>query len=388
MNRRKFLVSSLATATMGSTFAAALARKASAADPVRVGVLIPMSGPAGLFGPSCQNCANMAANEINAKGGIDGRRVELVFADVGGPPADATQAALKLWKGEKVDAFVGMHDSAVRAALTGLFKGQVPYIYTPVYEGGECSPGTFVLGETPQQQLAPVILWFNKERGASKWYLIGNDYNWPRDTNKAAKEYINRFGGSVVGEEYLPFTVDNFDSSLAKIKDSGANAVLITLVGGASVGFSRAYQSFGLADQAMRLGTLIEENTLLGIGAENSQNLYSSAGYFRNIDTPAAKEFAARYTKAFGADAAVLNALGESCYEGITFLDALATKAKSYDVKKMDRSSLGLTFSSPRGTSTMIDRHVSQDIFLAQADGVDFKVIETFKNVGPGNNCG
>ena len=91
-----------------------------------------------------------------------------------------------------------MHDSAVRGALTNLFKGQVPYIYTPVYEGGECSSGTYVLGETPAQQLEPVIPWMAAKQGiASKWYLIGNDYNWPRDTNAAAKGYIEASGGTV-----------------------------------------------------------------------------------------------------------------------------------------------------------------------------------------------
>ena len=261
---------------------------AHAADPIKVGVLLPQSGPGGLFGPSCENATNLAVAEINDAGGILGRMVEPVFADVGGPPADATQAALKLWKGEKVDAFIGMHDSAVRGALTNLFKGQIPYIYTPVYEGGECSSGTYVLGETPAQQLEPVIPWMAKNKGASKWYLIGNDYNWPRDTNAAAKGYIEASGGTVVGEEYLPFTADNFDSNLAKIKSSGADAVLVTLVGGASVGFNRAFASFGLPDSVTRVGTLIEENTLAGIGAENSKNLYSSAGYFGSIDTPAA----------------------------------------------------------------------------------------------------
>ena len=110
-------------------------------------------------------------------------------------PADATKAALKLWKGEGVEAFIGMHDSAVRGALTNLFKGQVPYVYTPVYEGGECSAGTYVLGETPTQQLEPVVPWIASNRGASRWYLIGNDYNWPRDTNAAAKGYIGASSG-------------------------------------------------------------------------------------------------------------------------------------------------------------------------------------------------
>lgn len=388
MNRRDALKTSIAAALAGLA-PRLLAPSARAEGSVlKVGVLIPISGPGGLFGPSCRNCTELAVEEINAAGGILGRTVEPVFADVGGPPADATKAALKLWKGESVEAFIGMHDSAVRGALTNLFKGQVPYVYTPVYEGGECSAGTWVLGETPAQQLAPVVPWMAANKGASRWYLIGNDYNWPRDTNVAAKGHIAAAGGTVAGEEYLPFTADNFDSNLAKIRETGADAVLITLVGGASVGFNRAFASFGLPGRALRLGTLIEENTLAGIGAESSANLFSSAGYFASIDTPAANAFANAYAAAFGADAPVLNTLGESCYEGFKLLDALAERAGSLSPVGMDLVADGTSYDGPRGRAVMRDRHVSQDIYLAEAVGAEFRVIETFSNVGAGNNCG
>ena len=388
MKRREVLKTSIAAAGFAGLAPHGLIPLARAATTLKVGVLIPISGPAGLFGPSSENCSRLAVEEINAAGGILGRTVEPVFADVGGPPADATKAALKLWKGEGVEAFIGMHDSAVRGALTNLFKGQVPYVYTPVYEGGECSAGTWVLGETPTQQLEPVVPWVAANRGASRWYLIGNDYNWPRDTNAAAKGYITASGGTVVGEEYLPFTADNFDSNLAKIKETEADAVLITLVGGASVGFNRAFASFGLADQALRLGTLIEENTLAGIGAESSANLHSSAGYFASIDTPAANAFAKTYAVAFGAGAPVLNTLGESCYEGFKLLDALAERAGSLSPAEMDEVADGTSYDGPRGRATMQDRHVTQDIYLAEAAGAEFRVIETFANVGAGDNCG
>ena len=385
--KRRTLLKTLAGA---AAFAAAMTVSATfslADDPVKVGILIPQSGPAGLFGPSSQNSAELAIAEINGDGGILGRMVEPFYADVGGPPSDAIQAALKLWKGEKVDAFIGMHDSAVRGALVNLFKGEVPYIYTPVYEGGECANGVYVLGETPSQQLEPVIPWLAENKGASKWYLIGNDYNWPRDTNTAAKAYIEASGGTVVGEEYLPFTADNFDSNLAKIKESGADAVLITLVGGASVGFNRAFGSFGLSDNVIRLGTLIEENTLAGIGAENSNNLYSSAGYFANIDTEPAKAFADAYKARFGDDAPVLNSLGESVYDGLLLLKAIAEKAGSLDVAAMEKAAEGVSYSGPRGDATLEQRHTTKDIYLAEANGVDFAVVETFGSVGAGDNC-
>lgn len=359
----------------------------SAAADIKVGVLVPDSGPAGLFGPSTRNSATLAAEKINASGGINGEQIELVFADVGVPPAEAAQAALRLWKGEGVEAFVGMHDSAVREALIGRFNGQVPYVYTPVYEGNSCANGLYITGETPSQQLAPVIPYLAEKEGVSKWYLIGHDYNWPRDTNALAKGYIADAGGEVVGEEYLPFTVSEFDSSLQRIKESGADAVLITLVGGGSVGFNVSFAGFGLDDQAIRLGTLIEENTLGGIGADNADRLFSSSGYFASIETEAAASFASEYSAAFGADAPALNGLGQSAYEGLMLLAALANKAGSLDVAAMDAAAEGITWSTPRGDNTLTGRHMAQTIYLADGSGGAFNVVTSFDSVASSEAC-
>ena len=381
MDRRLFLQSTAAASALGAL------HPVFAAGTVKVAVMIPQSGPAGLFGPSAKACAELAAETINARGGILGQKIELLFGDAGLAPAEASQAALKLWKGSGAGAVIGMHDSAVRGALVGLFKGQVPYFYTPVYEGTECAKGTYMNGETPQQQLQPVIPWIAAERKPKKWYLIGNDYVWGRSTNAAAKGYIQQTGAQVVGDEYLPFTVDNFDASLARIRDSGADAVLVSLVGGASVGFNKAFASFGLADKALRLGTLIEENTLAGIGLANAKNLYSSAGYFANITTPAATAFAAAYSKRFGAQAPALNGLAESTYEGFLMLEAIAKKAGALTVAKMDAACEGASYSGPRGAVTMKARHVEQDVYVADVGDKGFRVVKTFSRVGSGQTC-
>lgn len=380
MHRRTFLCSAAIAAATGPSIV-------NAASPLNVAVMLPMSGPAGLFGPSAKACTELAFEAINARGGILGRKLMPLFGDAGLPPAEVAQTALRLWKGQKAQAVIGMHDSAVRGALVGMFKGQVPYFYTPVYEGGECARGTFVNGETPQQQLEPVIPWLAAERKPTKWYLIGNDYSWGRNTNAAGREYITRTGAQVVGEEYLPFTVDNFDSSLARIRASGADAVLVSLVGGASVTFNKAFSSMGLSDKVIRLGTLIEENTLAGIGISNARNLYSSAGYFANIQTPAAQAFSEAYFKRFGAQAPALNGLAESVYEGALMFEAIAHRANALDIEKMDKASTGAGYSGPRGAVSMAARHVKQDIYLADVNDKGFRVIKTFQGVGSGQTC-
>jgi ABC-type branched-subunit amino acid transport system substrate-binding protein len=163
--------------------------------------------------------------------------------------------------------------------------------------------------------------------------------------------------------------------------------VLVSLVGGASVGFNKAFASFGLADKALRLGTLIEENTLAGIGLANAKNLYSSAGYFANITTPAATAFAAAYTKRFGPQAPALNGLAESVYEGFLMLEAVAKKAGALTVAKMEVASEGAGYSGPRGAVTMRSRHVEQDVYVADVADKGFRVVKTFSRVSSGQTC-
>ncbi len=382
MDRRRFLYTTGAAAGL-----ALAAQRTQAASPLKVAALIPLSGPAALFGPSTKGCCELAVEQINARGGVLGRKLELVVGDGGLAPAEATQTALKLWKGGRAEAFVGMHDSAVRGALVGLFKGQVPYFYTPVYEGGECAAGTYVNGETPTQQLQPVIPWLTNERKLKKWYLVGNDYIWGRNTNAEAKRYIAAAGAQVVGEEYFPFTIDNFDSSLARIRESGADAVLVSLVGGSSVSFNRAFASFGLAQKAVRLGTLIDENTLAGIGAQNAANLYSSAGYFASLATPQAKAFGEAYRRHLGAQAPLLNGLAESAYEGLMLFEALAKRAGKVDVGAFERVREGVAYDGPRGSMTLRARHVDQNIYLADVDAGGFRVVKSFERVPSGQSC-
>ncbi len=366
----------------------AIATATPAFAQIKIGFLVPDSGPAGLFGPSTRNSALLAMEDINAAGGINGEPIELVFADAGLPPADVVQSAIRLWRGERVAALVGMHDSAVRAAVQGQIAGKLPYVYTPVHAGGECTAGIYITGETPNQQLVPSIPYLMAKEGVAKWYLVGHDYSWPRDTNVVAKEVIAAAGGEVVGEEYLPLTANEFDSSLAKIRTSGADAVLVTLVGGGSVGFNIAFAGFGLDDQAIRLGTLIEENTLAGIGPDNSKRLYNAAGYFGNLDTPGAQAFAAKYYQRYGADAAALNGLGQSGYEGLMLLAALGNAAGSLEVAALDSVAEGITFTSPRGAGKLEGRHVTQTIYLAQATANGYEVIESFDAIESSEACG
>ena len=356
-------------------------------DKLTVSILVAMSGPSGLFGPSTRDCALLAADEVNKDmGGVLGAEIDLEFIDVGQDSAVYTGQLDRLLSGN-CKAIVGTHDSAVRSAVSGHIRGKVPYIYTPPYEGDETGKGLFVLGETPYQQLSPVLPWFMKEKQVNSWYLVGNAYQWPYTTNWLARQFIGLIGGEVLGEEFVPFGSENFDHALRQIEELCPDAVLITLVGSDSVDFNRAFAGRGLANNIIRFGPLIEENTLLGIGGECTKGIYSSSGYFTCLDTPENTSFMERYAARFGKNAPMLNVVGQSCYDGLHFLARLAARAKSLDVQKLASFTEGFTFESPRGSMIIHNRHSTKTIYLAEADGIDFKTIETFTGI-PANAPG
>ena len=131
------------------------------------------------------------------------------------------------------------------------------------------------IADTPEQQIRPSLTWMMKEKGAKSIYMIGDDYVWPRKCNEHAKKYIAENGGKVAAEEYVPFGAPNkFEEIVTRIKSAKPDTVLITLVGADNVNFNRTFAGFGLDKEISRLSLLLEENTLLGIGAESSNNLY------------------------------------------------------------------------------------------------------------------
>ncbi len=380
----------LGAAAGGAAFATlpGLIRPAAAADEFKIGLFIALSGPASLFGPTQKACAELATEEINKAGGILGRQIKLIPTDAGGPPAESTKSAVRLMLEEKVDMLVGSHDSATREALVATIKGKVPYIYTPVYEGGECAFNTYVIADTPEQQIRPSVAFMMKDRGAKSVYLIGDDYVWPRKCNEQAKKYIADNGGKVVAEEYVPFGAPNkFEEIVTRIKSAKPDMVLITLVGADNVNFNRTFAGFGLNKDIARLSLLLEENTLLGIGPDASNNLFSSMSYYANAPGEANKKFKAAYFAKFGDKAPQLGLIGADCYGGIYCAHALANKAGGTDAKKCMAASEGLSFPTAAGTVTMRGRHVDKTMYLATCKGTEFDIIKTFADVKSGDEC-
>jgi len=368
--------------------APAIIRPAAAADTLKIGVLVADSGPAALFGPAQRAAAELGAATVNAKGGILGRQVEIVFADAGVPPAEVAKSAVKLMLSDKVEMIFGSHDSAVRQGVENVVKSKIPYVYTPVFEGDDCSPNVYFLGEVPEQELQktlPKLLEFTKDK---TFYLVGDDYVWARTTNEKAKKYIAQIGGSVVAEDYYPFGAPNrFESTVTRIKSMKPAIVLQTLVGGDNVNFNRTFADFNLSDDIVRLSCLLEENTLMGIGKDASKNLYSSLGYFADIDAPQNKAFIGELNKKYGDKAPQQCTISKGLYDAFVFSAAVTAKSQSLAAKEFAAAAEGISFDTPSGPMTMKNRHTIKNIFLSRCDGTKFTVVDTFTAVPTQQAC-
>ena len=383
--RRRIISAAAGSAVLGTGFI-----RPAFAQPkeFKIGLFIALSGPASLFGPTQRACADWATELINKAGGIMGRPVKLLHTDAGGAPAETAKSAVRLMLEDKVDLFVGSHDSATREANIATIKSKVPYIYSPVYEGGECSPNVYCLGETPPQQAQPAVEFLARERKAKTFYLIGDDYVWPRKSNEQVKKYVAQNGGKIVGEEYVPFGAPNkFEEAVTRIKAAKPDAVVSTLVGADNVNFNRTFAGFGLDKSIVRIALLLEENTLMGIGAENSANLYSCMGYYANNTADAPKKFKANYLARYGDKAPQLSTIGADCFAALNLAKALVEKADGTEMKKMMAASEGLSFDAPSGRVTMRGRQVDKDMYLATCKGTEFEVIKTIKAVKSGTAC-
>ncbi|UZE50648.1 substrate-binding domain-containing protein [Rhodopseudomonas sp. P2A-2r] len=345
---------------------------------LRIANFITLSGPAGLWGPAATNSTLLAASEINKRGGILGREVELSFYDAGGDIDDVVRTAQDVVAAEDADIIVGSHISAVRVELRKVIAGHVPYIYTPVYEGGERTPGVMAIGEIPRQQSRPAIQWLADAKRATRFYLIGSDYVWPWLAHKATKRYIADAGGRVVGEEFVPLGAQDHSAQLARIRAAKPDVVLISLIGTDAILFNRAFGKQGLGAKMLRLGGAMDETVLLGIGAANTENLFCASGYFVDMTSHDNDAFRCRYETAFGRHAPPPGSVAQSNYEGLCFLETIAARTGSLAAKPLLATAANIDYRGARGNVRIRRGDAQMPIHLAEADGLDFRLIRTF----------
>lgn len=375
-------------ALIGCGLAAAMATGALAADPIKIGIPVGLSGANSVVAPSVVQSAELAAEEINAAGGILGRQIELVVADDGSGAQGAQRAFDSLVFQQKVDALISMETSAARnAGLPIVNRGKVPYIYTSFYEGRSCSPWMYVNAWVPEQQVAPIVDHFMKEFGAKSFYLVGSDYAFGRGMLEFTRAYVEANGGTVLGEEYLPMDGSDWTAIISKLKAANPDALITSTAGGApNVTLTKQLRAAGVDIPYGNLA--VDEGTAASMGAD-AEGIFIAASYITGIDSAENKAFLEAMEKKFGADLKTPNDLSVPQYEAVYLYKAAVEKAGSTDPDAVIKALGEVSVQGPRGHIEMNkQRHTPLTMYLGQvkADG-SVGVIATFENVDPGDQC-
>jgi len=383
------MASPLERIRIGILTAALLAPASGAwAQDIKIGIPVGLSGANSVVAPSVVQSAELAAEEINAKGGIMGKKVVLEVADDGSGAAGAQKAFDSLIFQKKVNALISMETSAARnAGLPIVTRGKTPFIYTSFYEGRSCNKYLYVNAWVPDQQVAPIVDYFAKNSKAKTFFLIGSDYAFGRGMLQFTRDYITKKGGKVLGEEYLPMDGSDWTAIIGKLKAAKPDALITSTAGGApNVTLTKQLRAAGINIPYGNLA--VDEGTAKSMGPD-AEGIFISGSYFTNIDSPKNKEFLAAMQKKFGGDLKTPNDLSVPQYEGVYLYKAAVEKAGSTDADKVIAALATVSFEGPRGTIRMNkQRHAPLTMYLGQVqkDG-SIKILESFKNVDPGAQC-
>ena len=363
---------------------------ASADDPIRVGVITDQTGPLAVMGIANANVATMVIDDINADGGLLGRRLELHLEDSETIDSVGATKARKLIEQDRVDVVFGGIYSSMRQAIKGpaVVEGKKLYIYPEQYEGQESDPLIFCTGPVPAQQIDPLIPWLMRKTGARKFYLPSADYVWPHVLNERVRESVVANGGEIVGEEYYPLDHMDYGATIDAIISTGAEVVFNTIVPPGVGPFLQGLLDSGFVKRGGQLVcTYVDENVLDMVPPELVEGLYSCLDYYQDCTDPFSRDLLDRYNRRFPGGPKF--AAGSACtgmYRGLRLWQAAVKEAGSLHqddvLAALDHARIA---DGPGGPAEMVpgQHHLRMNMYIGQAENGRFRTVESLGAIDP-----
>ncbi len=370
--------------------------------PIKVGVLHSLSGTMAISETVLKDTVLMAIDEINAKGGLLGRKLEAVVVDPASNWPLFAERARQLITQDRVAVVFGCWTSVSRKSVLPVFEETNSLLFYPVqYEGEELSKNVFYTGAAPNQQAIPAVEYLMSRDGGSakRFVLLGTDYVYPRTTNKILRAFLHSKGipDSDILEEYTPFGHSDYQGIIARIKrfagEGKKTAVVSTINGDSNVPFYKELGNQGLkATDVPVVAFSVGEEELRGVDTKPLEGHLAAWNYFMSLKNPSNDEFTkkwAAYAKAKNIaghrDRPLTNDPMEATYIGFNMWAQAVTKAKSTDTDKVIAAMAGQTFRAPSGIVSKMDEknhHLHKSVFIGEVrpDG-QFDVV--WKTPGP-----
>ncbi len=360
-------------------------------DTVTVGILHSITGTMAISETGSTQAEKLAIDQINASGGVLGRKIEYIQEDGASDWPTFAEKAKKLLVQDKVASVMGCWTSASRKAVLPVFEQYNGMLFYPTfYEGLEESPNVIYTGQEATQQIIAGLDWVAKEKGAKSFYLLGSDYIWPRTSNKIARKHIEEhLGGKVVGEDYYPLEHTQFNSVINKIKLKKPDVIYAIVVGGSNVSFYKQLKAAGIdltKEDPILLTISVTEDEILGIGGENIVGAYACMKYFQSLENENNQAFVKAFKDMWGQDI-VIGDVTQAAYLGPWLWKLAVEKAGSFDIDKLKVSLPGTEFDkAPEGYVRVHENHhlwSKTRVGRARDDGQYDLVYETADLVEP-----
>ncbi|MBR1246612.1 substrate-binding protein [Bradyrhizobium sp. AUGA SZCCT0169] len=356
-----------------------------AAEPIRVGAVLPFSGGVELYGQQAKLGLDLAAKEINAAGGILGRPVEVMYADDKTRPASAEAAMRKLIESDGVVAVVGPITSANLNAIVPIAESsKTPLLYATNFEGGKCSRYVFSFSTVPNQDMGQLLPYMNQSFG-NTYFLLGADRVWPHQMFDIAKPLIEKLGGKIVGTHYTLGTETDFTPLIAQVAAAKPRVLLFALKGD-GIDFIRQADDKGLFKETTVAFLGLSEIDL-GIFRGKGQNMHTAVPSVATSDDPALKAFVAKVRAEGGADVLVSNYV-MTHYNTLIALRGAIKKAGKVDKEAIIDAMAGLVFPSPTGPVTIDQNHyATMNMFIAKTQGSELVTVRALGQIAPQPGC-
>jgi branched-chain amino acid transport system substrate-binding protein len=362
----------------------------SQSGPIKLGSVLDNSGNLDIYGKPMVMATTLAVEELNAAGGLLGRKIQAIQYDTQSDIALYTKFAQQLSRDDKVDVVHGGITSASREAIRQTFRrSNTLYFYNVLYEGGVCDRNCFVTGTTPGQAVEPIVDHALKKWG-KKVYILAADYNYGQITAKWLQHYVKQRGGAVADTGFFPLDVSDFGSTIAKIQQAGPNWVVSALVGGAHMSFYRQWASSGMNRKIPLASTTFGVgNEHLALSPAEGDGILIAGNYSQEAASPANKNFLSKWAKRFG-DTKIVHEIAVSQYQGIMLWAEGVKKAGSLNRDALLKAlESGVAIDGPTGRVSMDAKthHASLDIHLMEVKGQKLTILETSKQRPPSDTA-
>lgn len=323
----------------------------AAGDEIKVGVLYSLTGTIAIIGASLNHATLLAIEQINAAGGVHGKKLKAIVEDPASDPATFAQKARKLVIADKCVSVFGSYTSASRKAALPVFERYHNlYWYPTLYEGQECSQNCMYTGAVPNQQQKNFIPWLVKTFG-KRFYLIGSNYVYPKVENNVCKMLLKELGGEVVGEEYVPLGQSEFSSVIQHFKNTKPDVIFSTVVGDSVVALMRQYKTAGFDPHKLPMASLTtSEEEVAATGGEFAAGHLTSAPYFMSYDSKANHKFVESYQKRWG-KSQLTNFVSEPAYFQVFLFKKALEKLHPNDMtpENIRKAAWNETYQAPEG---------------------------------------